>query len=1317
MNPLIDHLNRLANEDADEIRDRPYRDFIFKELNEDEPVADPPSWYFPLEELDEDTKLNQINYYTYHEICYRLLVSGGKLSVESFANIYHGAKKRIGSLEAPRIFVYDLCACFFQLTVKSLSDEGVPQLGLYFEKLLKLFPALVRESDEVRRLKIDFGSESATKSFLEEMEELYFAEVKKYNRLAKDYGKMEDCSKFIHGGLKDVLEAQVQDGIREQAEVDNIEHFAYDVKTTSLFVTVQAPLFFRGREITPIDQNPFFSQIKCDVKVPYACAIYEGGSKRIMVYTGNEVKKPIPYRKMVKTKKRNERPYIIELFVGIPFDSRDRNPFYYSALVDFQTGTVQVRLQSPIYERYASDLVSVFADLGADIGVGDFTVISTSSQITMTMPDDFRFDDYVFHHLVLTNPLFRNIFYFNERTTPASKRKIIKFYCVPFGGQSIRNAKGELYTAPVAVSLSLFSYVSPSGQSTIRLRLFLSKVTQITDHVARIIIDCLLYYYVGTKYGSLKIEGTPEPLAQIADVRNLYRIADLLPEETELKKGIATQSLRKNKLQLQILQEDYPYIFGHDYMLSCKGKAVPTVFTDENLARKELRDALIQGRNVESEPTPFPNKDNPELWVVSLNDKFPRIILVPNEDEKTQVSYPLVPCAVDKIPRTLRNAAAKTREYVQTTDKFLEPGSFRQGNELLVNLFGVDFLHSYGVNYHEENQKNSLFHCFLFACDKRYRRLFVGHGLEKEIIRSNKLREEYISQVRANHDFNPNICKQELYELTEEEIKQAFLNEDTFLDSSRFYRIFEEFFPHEKINIFVFTNERDSSGSRKLRLEIPRASAYHCREIQLDRKSLILIRNYGPTSFLRAAGTTYPQYEIVCQRIDKEPENLLFGRKVTEICYNVLRQTQKSVVWTPEKGQLQRLEGISFAHRWHEKLGSSINYQFIDPAGYTRIITFTNELGKISIVVPPCQPLNCPVKRGIVRVSEEVALRAFGSPTGCSFAPDGKVQGLWFPYFGIRAGVFCIVKQFSSDKYERIASDPLQEINLRNSVVNEIINFQNQAQIIRQLVTWLYSLAGRPPAEDFIVNYFAEGTEQHANYNFNLLPTTLSEITTPEEGIAHLEKFAPSFISDGKIYLATPSLYERLCYFVRNHEKDYFASKEVRPDSIRLIEQSILNNRGFIKFFKSRLDFENWIDDMEENQGKTLSVHKKFSEATFHKKLVHVVKIPDGYFLVKNLPENSRLSDAERYGGNWIETGLFDGYRTPEKKYPIMQYVVTANQQAEHYANSGDYQKGDPRYHPIVEGEPFVRVLVYGNAREVADERESHAYAVLLPLP
>lgn len=1323
MNPLIDHLIRLHSESVE----LHLRQFLFHQGPSEEEEAlvggDPFSWYFPIEEYSDEDKMSVTNYTTYHEICLLLLVDNPKLNPETFAVIYRRTKEKVGQINGFRIYVYDLCAAFFKLAQNTFVVNGEPQMGVFYEKLVKLFPALLVESDELRRLKYDFTSERGIATFLTEMEDLYFAEYAKHLSLARDFEERNLCDQFIPGTLTPYLEAKE---ISADEDYVNFEKFASDIKSTRLFVTLEAPLFIRGRRIIPTDQDSFFNQLRIDKVVPYASTTYDDERKRIMVFAGSDGRKGIPYRRMVKTKKRDERAYVIELFVRMPIESVERNPFYYSAIVDFQTGKVQIRIQSVIYERYAADLTKIFSGLGAEISVGKFSVVSTSSQIMMTVPDDFKFKDYVFHHLIMTNPLFRNTLFFSERATPAAKRKGVKFYCVPFGGKEIRNHKGELYTDPVAVSLSVFTQTNIDGRESVRVRLFLSKVTQKVNFVSDEVVRCLLYYYVGLKYS---IPEMPTSLRQVKRIDMMYRDADLLSPEAETKKSVSAQGMRKNKLQLQVLQQDYSHVFGMNYMMSCKGKAVPYVFLEEEGARQALQERFLHGREEVVEPIPFPDTENPEFWVVSLNNKFPYVILVPNADEKTQISYPLVPCASDKLPKKLRYVPKKTREYIGTADKFLEPGSFRQGNETLVNLLGVEFLNSYGVNYHERNEKTSLLHCFLFTMDWEYRSLFVGRNLEEEIIKSNDRREVYLANARKKLRFNASLCKQELYDQTEEDISKLFANDETFLDSALFYRVLEEYFADRKINIFVFTNEKDETGSRKLRLEIPRSSTYHYREVHFDRESLILIRNYGPTSLLREAGLTYPQYEIVCQRINKEPQTLLFGKKVTAILYNTLRQSQKSVVWRKEQGVLSRLEGMSFAHHWSKKLNGTIISQFIDAAGYTRIINFAHELGRISVVVPPSQPLNCPTVKAINRATEDTARTIFGKPSGCSFVGlsdqrstanatgsanpvviEGKVQGLWFPYLGIKAGIFCPIKHFTSDLYEEIASDPFQEISFKNSPVNEIIALQNQAAVIKQLVVWLYVVAGKPTVGNYIASYFKSGSVERADYDFSRLPSVLPDAASPAEALDYIAKYAPDFVSEGKLYFATSSLYERVVYFIRQHEKNPFQVDRI--DSIQPVERSAMSNRGFVKIFKSRLDFENWIDDVEENRGKTLQVQKKFTEATFHKKLLFVAKLPDGYFLVKNLPENSRMSDAERYGANWIETGLFDGYRIPNKKYPIMQYVVTSNQEAEYYSQSGDLPGGLP----VVEGEPFVRVLVYGNAREIIDERESHAYAVLLPL-
>lgn len=1307
MNPLVDHIDRLYSDD--DAANLGQRSFFFHDVDEDEnEMRNPFSWYFPLREKDKNFGHEITRYTTYREICLDFIeeeFESAGVSLNMFLNIYNKTKKLLTKIPAFRIYIYDLCSAFFELSGgREEFSGGTSGTGIFMSKLVKLFAPLIAESSELRLLTFDFTTEDNIAKFLRNVEDLYFSELKKTLSFLRDYDTKDSLYKFIREPLTEFISEYSSVNYQDDDSI-NFENFGADAKTTTLFVTLSAPLSIRGKPITPSDQILFFNRIRCNKLVPYASAVYPNDERVIMVFSSTDQDKDLPYRKISKSKKRNERPNVIELSVRIPIEATNRSSVYYPAVIDFETGKVQIRVQSVIHDLYQGDIDTIFSHLGDEIEAGKFEEISTSSQILMTMPDDFVFKDYLFHHLVLTNPLFRHTLYYHERVMPTSKRKGVKFYCVPFGGQMFRNEKGNLSVNPIAVSLSVFEQTDIDGKQTIRLRLFLSKVNQGIDFVTMEITNCLLYYYIGLKYGNLDVPGMPQALKEIWQIESRYRNNGLLSETTEIKKTVASRRATAKKNDLQTLQQNYPHVFGANYLSSCRKKAIPSVFLSRDIAEKELREQVFYTTLATTpEPIPFPNAENPEFWIVSLNGKYPHIIMVPNQDEKTQISYPFVPCASDKLPRQLKTELKKTREYVQTVDKFLEPGGFRQGNEALITLFGIDFLHSYGVNYHDKNQKSSLLHCFLFACDYEYRRLFVGKGLEADISKSNDLREKYVSNVRKKHKFDGNLCKQELYNHGSDKIREMFADDKIFLDSSLFYRILEEY-SDEKINVFVFTNEKDENGNRNLRLEIPRCSAYHCREINKKRRSLILIRNYGPTSLLREPGSKYPQYEIVCQRIDKNPETMLFGREVTDVCYNILKESQKSIVWQKQGTKLCRIEGISFAHKWQKKLGPSLVSQLIDPAGYTRIINFAHEVGTVSIIVPPSQPLNCPVQKTLKMIKPERAIEIFGKPSGCSVS-EGKVRGLWFPYLGLQDGFFCPTTDLKPNIYPVIATDPFQELLSRKSPINDIIDLQNQASIIKQLIMWMFILSGYQDVDRFVDKYFKSGFSTTASYDFSNLSSILPDLSTVKECIAHVEKYAPSFVRDGKLYFKSSTLYERVCYFLKKYDVDHKPSERVRIARLNFIQKSSTNNQGLVKVFTSRSDFENWIDDMEENHGKILQVHKKFTKQTYYKKLPYVVKIPDGYFLVKNLPENSRQVDAEKYGGNWIEQGVFDGKTTPENKYPVMQYVVSSTQEAEHYTSTTD----------IEEGKPFTRILVYGNSQEITDTREAHSYATLLPL-
>lgn len=1154
-------------------------------------------------------------------------------------------------------------------------------------------------------------------AFILEMEKSFTVLSEKTARRLDEIEMRNEAMDYISNILPGFVEGQELPSDREEYYV-----FAENEQKRSLISrTFLFILKYQGKIVQASDIMTIFDEMNCYERIPYIVCIDENHKKFIKVYTGKTSEQQVPYNNIVFSKKRGYRPNSIEftLWLGEGTLETTRKGSFFRVVANFDTGKISLKLPATVSANYKRRMKEALRSLGNQLSVerdrSTAKVFSTETQIQT--PLGFQFHEYLFYDLLVSHALFRNCFYSEERVMPASKRKFIKLQYAYYLSRDFRKNTGEPIIPPVSFSLS----VRRAADESTKIRLLINNTNDEMIHaLIQEFILCMQFYHVGLYWSEYDSE-MPESLKTINDINDIYKSSfrEIQTAEEELRKdnrGIDRITSEKSKsAQYKNLKNEFPDIFGPGYHLLCRGKAPPVVFTDKKSADQAAFQYGI-------EPMPFPVQ-NPEVWAVPSNTEYHYPNIVINTDPETNARYPYLPCFSNTEPERSSNyvalykpdqeyTAVITTSHLFTTDKFLPPGGRGELDASFLQLLDLSSAVSFGVVYHPSNL--SLIHCLLYAKSSEYFRKFVSVGA-KDVIRTNNKERETIALMtrkKIANEIKPELLKQELYDYTIEEIKDALADRNSFFESKLFYRALEEYYD---VNIFIFSNAPDNDGKRFPFLEIPRCCVYHTREKRLDRESLLLLKNYGPTLLLNL--NRKPQYELI-----KTGNTVLYDRKVTELCYYILAESQNVLTWSFQADQSLKLyEGISFMHSFSQQLGPAILSQYIDAAGYTRIINFQHKKGKISMFVPPSQPLAVKTISTIpteyMKLSEKDILEVFselGRPSGCA-EEDGMIVGLWFPYLGLQKGIYVPTKRFRG-KYKVLSLNPYGELTKQESYTEKIIKVKETANFIKQIVIWLFDIyrttvvAKQLLWVDFVQQYFALSSNGKSMYKFEDIREKLPRFESVEEGINYLATVTQNFIVKDKLYF-NERLATKVGYFLSVYERRTVGLAIQPAEKIKdyFLFRKFHNINANTRIFLNQNSFLEWTREMLESRGKLPVVITSLKSDLVLNKLPFIIQIEDSYFLTQNVTDVGVAGRRfiQKTGSNWLMNRVNSDNHKTEKSYPVLAYYILKSRTAMPADFHGNVSQ-------LTEGEPYLRTLRYGNALELTTGKWQQA--ILLPL-
>lgn len=472
------------------------------------------------------------------------------------------------------------------------------------------------------------------------------------------------------------------------------------------------------------------------------------------------------------------------------------------------------------------------------------------------------------------------------------------------------------------------------------------------------------------------------------------------------------------------------------------------------------------------------------------------------------------------------------------------------------------------------NSPSSLLHCLFLASDHlkliadnydikkfktivKFREAYCKKNITEREIMINNLRSGVLKGSGEGESFlttlEPNyyeICAQEVYNMDKLCVKNMLENDKQLLDSAYFYRLFESLFC---LNIFVFVLENDV-----LVLEKPNHNLYHMREIREELPSLFLLRH-------KDRDYVYDVYEIIkFDSSKKTVGNHLMPKEMTI----------KMREYVEEYGFLSCQSNGESNYIIRENAYLNLNWNYL-LKNYTLISQGINSQGRaykitiriyngnlMTLFIPPTFPLNAKRSNIFVPSRVEECEKVLGK--------NYKVGrgGLWYKINDCPRGLFvaCLDIEEDLDNENICINYEICKNFSKEEKINELKITQKNANIIKQLVFWLWCLSDLDEICEWLDLFFLK-EDNRKKLDIYTRKEMLVELMFPtyigtcEEGIEYLSNYIPEIFNNGKIRLYN-QLYDSLKQFILNY-----------INFMKGIDKKKIINSGLINMFGNYKDF------------------------------------------------------------------------------------------------------------------------------------------------
>ena len=797
-----------------------------------------------------------------------------------------------------------------------------------------------------------------------------------------------------------------------------------------------------------------------------------------------------------------------------------------------------------------------------------------------------------FSHLIMNDPLFKSYLYLEEGIKLSTKKSGIRIHYRGVSVDSSRPTKlktktNSLVSAIITqeiinigdqffvqgVNNSELKHIAQQSFPAINVRITRGVSRRVVQQFVDVLSRLFRRYCNSHNILNMYLYYIPE-YANILEAKS--RQLSGIPSSTEGGRIVDTQPTN-----IKILRKYASDVFVDKYSRRCQKPFQPKLINLEEVSIWQKK-YITRGRSQEERQIMSFPKENPRLILVCPDDQYPYPGVFENKTLKNKHVYPYIPCCFRR--NQLVSATSNLSKYYLGTTfqpkKATRSSYKKKGNTILSpNHMGLipssvaQFLKRHDedsgqmIRFGVPRSANSFIHCVVFALQNRSYLTSIN-------------REEWVNTLRINlfnMGIRPELFRQELYDITIENIIQLATDNDEFFDPLKFYRAMEILF-NCNIYIFAYKDEDPETGGKISLLQLPRHQYFHAHVPVPGKPVVLILRHWGS----KGDALEFPQCELIIDDRGTE-KRMIFSDSMNELLYPALTFVGRTLSW--QIFETRNLTGIIPSLTCRLNVYSSMNYQMtfgqipiigqiIDTAGKARVFALAPEWSqpgkifsplRIFLNVPPTAPLNVPEFKPEDASAKLPAynrlIELLGNPVSATVSTDERyLTGLWFPIGDIQFGFYCPCQDFTWSEFSQQYPDINRNSELNSltiyiprkrdlkgstidSSIQRISYLRRAARFVDQIVKYLFLIAGKPTdINNFLMSFCAFPVQPIADsvsiYDISKIPRILPYGNNVQSIITQLAVYSPIMFFQNHLIIFDQQMLQGITYQLKRFAKD-----------------------------------------------------------------------------------------------------------------------------------------------------------------------------------
>lgn len=1151
----------------------------------------------------------------------------------------------------------------------------------------------------------------------------------------------------IENMQKTLLHYEIQHRILvEKCHLENnlcdLDMSDYQIEATNYLVTP----YLDDKPVTIYDGEMIFSKSEVMEEIPYIAYVSDSGRIASKIYRGKPLQKRPQYEQLIinHNKKKSPNHIYIHLWKQLMLK---KNAYLSNVntkdlvILDYDLNINVLEIVSPTKNNinYTPRVFMLIEKLFHMLDLSRKTVSYIQGLFYLWK---FEYNESSFLHQLLCDRIFNNYFYMDEGHREVSTKitKSLPIYMkTSSNNKQTKQNKKSLHFNMIRNVLLDNKKISVTEANPIRFEKF-NKIVEMPKNSSFLTIkfkaynkeqvsnfmfifhSLLCYYYYNNLksniiYQSLNETSLSETLnyeIQFKDSKNVdsFRFTKISSEEInidDVKNNIKTEceAVRVDYLTEEdlenadfIIPDEIFNLDGIQYMLY-PSKALVEKIMNEN-GNVEVNRSIYTSKR----------KDIPNMGIVKYHYGKERYhIYRPYAFTTAQRNTSIFN---DYCKGILDN---KTNlEKIKKTERYIIPSARAYIAEELTNILisktnqnSAENILRIGMPY----SMASIIHCILYAKeDEEY--MSKKTFLEKEKFVKEK-RIQIASDLK-NKKFHIELLQQQMWDFSDEEIYEYFLDLNSYLDIALVYNLLEYYYD---INIYWFIQPDTSKGESSITIGLPRFKNILCRPVK-ERKTIGVIICKGDRSNQR-------QCELIC--MNKE---LLLEKSKDNIYHSIMNTGCSNIYWSGEVSY-KSLIGYKNLFTYYDiipyfisekYLNAKLISQHIDSYGKTRGFNLILKNKKrMTILTYPISPINLPKTNKFYYVSYSDAINILGEPSRKSLNNNKRITALWYSLYNIDEIFQVPIIVENDDIPDLPIGYPLCINNIRNEIVNRVIKIDSINKLVKELFLLSFSLYYKDTNLIDVFYFMKEYTTVAENvnnidsvkfYNFSKLERKLPQIENLEDYLTYLEDTCDTLVKNNNFIFYSENYRNKMKEILIDHANLINEDDIIIPTHIEnfYINSADYNQSKKYFTFYDKNEFSKWIENINTDilQDEVYKIYDMFNEKLSNTKQAYIFHARgDNYFLIQNslsgfksaLYVSYYWSNKRNNIGSYVSEKELDNF--DESEIPYVVYGVSSDMNIEPIFNNDQNSSN------------FLSVLYYGSLIEYMNNFEKD-YASMLPI-